>query len=125
MVFKQIVKFSLLFVYSIRDELERRELLHSVQLLRLEVSQKQLVIEALKTERATELEEMKEQLADAQHENKLLKLRLQSLTHAYEKEMENVRKTRVEPPLQVAAALVKIIIMRCLSFFLSLYSKCC
>ena len=83
-------------------------MLHTVQLLRLEVSQKQLVIEALKTERATELEEMREQLADAQHENKLLKLRLQSLTHAYEKEMENVRKTRAEPPLQVAAALRKI-----------------
>jgi progesterone-induced-blocking factor 1 len=87
----------------VRDELERRELLHSVQLLRLEVSQKQLVIEAMKTERATELEELREQLADAQHDNKLLKLRLQSLTHAYEREMENVRKTRVEPPLQVAA----------------------
>lgn len=96
------IGLSLLFF---RDELEKQELLHTVQLLRLEVSQKQLVIEALKTERATELEEMREQLADGQHENKLLKLRLQSLTHAYEKEMENVRKTRVEPPLQVAALL--------------------
>ena len=74
-----------------------------MQLLRLEVSQKQLVIEALKTEQASEVEEMREQLADAQHENKLLKLRLQSLTHAYEKEMENVRKTRRQPHLQVAA----------------------
>ena len=80
-----------------------------MQLLRLEVSQKQLVIEALKTERASELEEMREQLADAQHENKLLKLRLQSLSHAYEKEMENVRKTRAEPPLQVTSAFIKIL----------------
>lgn len=84
-------------------------MLHTVQLLRLEVSQKQLVIEALKTERASELEEMREQLADAQHENKLLKLRLQSLSHAYEKEMENVRKTRAEPPLQVTSAFIKIL----------------
>ena len=96
-----------------------------MQLLRLEVSQKQLVIEALKTERATELEEMREQLADAQHENKLLKLRLQSLTHAYEKEMENVRKTRSEPPLQVATALRKIFDMFLAIFDDLLYSKSC
>lgn len=65
------------------------------------MSQKQLVIDALKIEQTSELEEMKEQLEDARHENKLLKLRLHSLTHAYEKEMENVGRTRSEPPLQV------------------------
>ena len=84
-----------------RDELEKRELSHTVQLLRLEVSQKQLMIDALKTEQASEVEEMKEKLADCQHEKKLLNLRLQSLSHAYEKEMEEVRKRKRDAPVQV------------------------
>lgn len=82
-----------------RDELERRELAHTVQLLRLELSQKQLVIEALKTEQASEVEDLREKLADALHEKKLLKLRLQSLSHAFEKEVEQVRRSKRSGPL--------------------------
>lgn len=76
-------------------------MLHTIQLLRLEVSQKQLVIEALKTEQASELEEMREQLADAQHGKKLVLLRLQSLTHTYEKEL---RERKRDTPAQVLTA---------------------
>ena len=92
-----------MFIFS-RDELEKRELSHTVQLLRLELSQKQLVIEALKTEQASEVEELRERLADELHEKKLLKLRLQSLSHAFEKEVEQVRqkkKKRDTPLVQV------------------------
>ena len=65
------------------------------------MSQKQLMIDALKNEQASEVEEMREQLADAQHEKKLLKLRLKSLTHAFEKEMEEVGRRKRDVPLQV------------------------
>lgn len=65
------------------------------------MSQKQLMIDALKNEQASEVEEMREQLADAQHEKKLLKLRFKSMTHAFEKEMEEVRRKKRDVPLQV------------------------
>lgn len=84
-----------------RDELERRELQHTLQLLRLELSQKQLMIDALKNEQASEIEELREQLADARHEKKLLKLRLQSLSHTFEKEMEEERRRKRATPVSV------------------------
>ena len=90
-----------LLCFGYRDELEKRELAHSVQLLKLELSQKQLMIDGLRAEQASEVEEMREKLADCEHEKKLLKLRLQSLSHAYEKEMEVVRKRKRDPPVQV------------------------
>ena len=37
------------------------------------------------------MEELKEQLADARHEKKLLSLRVQSLTHGYEQELKRTR----------------------------------
>ena len=86
-------------------------MLHTVQLLRLEVSQKQLMIDALKNEQASEVEEMREQLADAQHEKKLLKLRLNSLTHAFEKEMEEVKRKKRDAPLQVQRARKCVLLM--------------
>lgn len=75
---------------------------HTVQLLRLEVSQKQLMIDALKNEQASEVEELREKLADAQHEKKLMKLRLQSMSHAFEKEIEEVRQRKREASVPVS-----------------------
>lgn len=79
-----------------REELEKRQLLHSLQLLKLELSQKNLVIDTLRNEQATQLEEVQEKLTDSLHENRLLKLRLKSTTQAYEQEMRELRRRRQE-----------------------------
>ncbi len=75
-----------------RDELEKRQLLHTVELLKLELSQKQLIIDTAQNEQASQIEELRELLADAQHEKKLLSLRVQSLSHGYEQELKRARE---------------------------------
>lgn len=75
-----------------RDDLEKCQLLHSIQLLKLELSQKQLIIDTSHNEHASQLEELKELLADTQHEKKLLSLRVQSLSHGYEQELKRARE---------------------------------
>ena len=67
-----------------RLELERRQLLHTIQLLKLELSQKQLVMDSLKTEHANRVEELQELLSDADCEKKLLQHRLKALTQVHE-----------------------------------------
>lgn len=75
-----------------RDDLEKKQLLHTIQLLNLELSQKRLVIDALRNEQASQVEELREGLANATHEKKLLSLRLASLTHGYEQELKKARE---------------------------------
>ena len=67
-----------------RIELERRQLTHSIQLLKLEISQKNMLIEAMKTEHLNTVEELEEKLSDVVCERKLLQQRLRALTHVYE-----------------------------------------
>ena len=67
-----------------RIELERRQLTHSIQLLNLELSQKNLLIEALKTEHSSTVEELEEKLSDAVCERNLLQQRLRAMTNVYE-----------------------------------------
>ena len=80
-----------MYWYGCRDELERRQLVHTIQLLKLEVSQKQLMLETVRNEQASQVEELSERLSDTLHEKKLVTLRLQSLTHAYEQEVGSLR----------------------------------
>ncbi|XP_048880029.1 progesterone-induced-blocking factor 1 isoform X2 [Brienomyrus brachyistius] len=61
-----------------RQLIERKELLHNVQLLKIELSQKNLVIDNLKVDHLTKIEELEEQLNDALHQKQLLSLRLDS-----------------------------------------------
>lgn len=75
-----------------RDDLEKKQLLHTIQLLNLELSQKRLVIDALRNEQASQVEELREELANTTHEKKLLSLRLASLTHGYEQELKKARE---------------------------------
>lgn len=88
--------------------MERRQLVHTVQLLKLEVSQKQLMLEAAHNEQDSQVEELSERLSDALHEKKMLSLRLQSLTRAYEEERkcvrESVKHTHVEVLDRVSVA---------------------
>ena len=85
-----------------REDIEKRQLHHSIQLLKLELSQKSLLVEALKNEQSTEVEELQERLSDAQHENKLLKLRLQSMNHAFEEETKRLREKSARELAMVA-----------------------
>ncbi|OXB79854.1 UNVERIFIED_CONTAM: hypothetical protein H355_004815 [Colinus virginianus] len=61
-----------------RQLIERKELMHSLQLLRIELSQKNLMIDNLKVEYLTKIEELEEKLNDAIHQKQLLSLRLDS-----------------------------------------------
>lgn len=72
--------------------MEKCQLLHNIQLLKLELSQKQLIIDTSRNEQASQIEELRELLADAKHEKKLLSLRVQSLSHGYEQELKNARE---------------------------------
>ncbi|NXB73278.1 PIBF1 factor, partial [Donacobius atricapilla] len=58
--------------------IERKELLHNLQLLKIELSQKNLMIDNLKVEYLTKIEELEEKLNDAIHQKQLLTLRLDS-----------------------------------------------
>ncbi|XP_048350076.1 progesterone-induced-blocking factor 1 [Sphaerodactylus townsendi] len=59
-----------------RQLIERKELLHNLQLLKIELSQKNLMLDNLKVEYLTKIEELEERLNDALHEKQLLSLRL-------------------------------------------------
>ncbi|KAK3511111.1 hypothetical protein QTP70_031458 [Hemibagrus guttatus] len=61
-----------------KQVLERKELLHNLQLLKIELSQKNLIIDNLKVEHLTKMEELEEQLNDALHQKQILALQLDS-----------------------------------------------
>ncbi|XP_028911376.1 progesterone-induced-blocking factor 1 isoform X1 [Ornithorhynchus anatinus] len=61
-----------------RQLIERKELLHNLQLLKIELSQKNLMIDNLKVEYITKIEELEEKLNDALHQKQVLTLRLDS-----------------------------------------------
>ncbi|KAG7315972.1 hypothetical protein KOW79_020838 [Hemibagrus wyckioides] len=61
-----------------KQVLERKELLHNLQLLKIELSQKNLIIDNLKVEHLTKIEELEEQLNDALHQKQIFALRLDS-----------------------------------------------
>ncbi|XP_027445698.1 progesterone-induced-blocking factor 1 isoform X2 [Zalophus californianus] len=56
--------------------IERKELLHNIQLLKIELSQKDMMIDNLKVDYLTKIEELEEKLNDALHQKQLLTLRL-------------------------------------------------
>ncbi|XP_057187374.1 progesterone-induced-blocking factor 1 [Triplophysa rosa] len=58
--------------------LERKELLHNLQKLKIELSQKNLLIDNLKVDHLTKIEELDERLNDALHQKQVLTLRLDS-----------------------------------------------
>lgn len=60
-----------------------------------------MIIDTAHNEQASEIEELREQLADAQHNKKLLSLRLQSLTHGYEQELKRARESLSEERAKV------------------------
>uniref|UniRef100_H2YHU6 Progesterone immunomodulatory binding factor 1 n=1 Tax=Ciona savignyi TaxID=51511 RepID=H2YHU6_CIOSA len=57
---------------------ERKKLMHDVQLLKIELSQKSLLIDNLKAQNMRQVEELEERLEDAMHKKQMLKARLES-----------------------------------------------
>ena len=96
-----VVLYLHLIFISCRDDLEKCQLLHTIQLLKLQTSQKQLVIDTCHNKQASQIEELRELLADAQHEKRLLSLRVQSLSHGYEQELKRTREKLEEERAKV------------------------
>lgn len=86
-----------------RQLLERKELVHSVQLLKIELSQKNLVIDNMKADHMTKTEELEERLNDALHQKQVLALRLDSqlkLAQEENRKQQALRKQEMETILQ-------------------------
>ncbi|PWA25597.1 hypothetical protein CCH79_00001785 [Gambusia affinis] len=59
-----------------RQLIERKELLHTLQLLKIELSQKNLIIDNMKADHMSKVEELEEKLNDAIHQKQVLSLKL-------------------------------------------------
>ena len=80
-----------------REELKRKELLHTIELLKLELSQKNLLVETLKQEHETTVLELEEKLSDAQHEKVMFSTQLALLKRGFEEEIrQNQQRSRKE-----------------------------
>ena len=78
------------------SELERKQLIHNVELLKLELSQKKLQIATKENEYVNKLEELDEQLSNVNHEKKLLRVQLSSVTSGYQQELARVQRETEE-----------------------------
>ncbi|KAL1021668.1 hypothetical protein UPYG_G00016330 [Umbra pygmaea] len=79
--------------------IERKELLHNLQLLKIEMSQKNLIIDNMKVEHLTKIEELEERLNDALHQKQILALRLDSqlkLTQDEARKQQALRKQEMD-----------------------------
>ncbi|KAF7656759.1 hypothetical protein LDENG_00036560 [Lucifuga dentata] len=82
-----------------RQLIERKELLHNVQLLKIELSQKNLIIDNMKADYMTKIEELEERLNDALHQKQVLALRLDSqlkLGQEENRKQQALRKQEME-----------------------------
>ncbi|KAM8858855.1 progesterone-induced-blocking factor 1 isoform 2-T2 [Spinachia spinachia] len=82
-----------------RQLIERKELLHNVQLLKIELSQKTLIIDNMKADNMSKIEELEEMLNDALHQKQVLALRLDSqlkLTQEENRKQQALRKQEME-----------------------------
>ncbi|XP_056904386.1 progesterone-induced-blocking factor 1 isoform X1 [Takifugu flavidus] len=61
-----------------RQFIERKELLHTIQLLKIDLSQKNLLLDNMKADYMSKVEELEERLNDALHLKQVLALRLDS-----------------------------------------------
>ena len=61
-----------------KHEIERKQLLHDLELLRIELRQKNLVIDNMKVEHLGKVDELEELLDDNRHDKQILQARLES-----------------------------------------------
>ncbi|XP_035982421.1 progesterone-induced-blocking factor 1 [Fundulus heteroclitus] len=82
-----------------RQLIERKELLHTVQLLKIELSQKTLTIDNMKADHMSKVEELEERLNDALHQKQVLALKLDSqlkLAQEENRKQQALRKQEME-----------------------------
>ncbi|GCB66648.1 hypothetical protein scyTo_0007911 [Scyliorhinus torazame] len=83
--------------------IERKELLHNLQLLKIELSQKNLVIDNLKVEYLTKIEDLEERLNDSLHQKQLLQVRLENQLKVQQddaRRRQDLRKQEMETILE-------------------------
>ncbi|XP_052367697.1 progesterone-induced-blocking factor 1-like [Oncorhynchus keta] len=82
-----------------RQLIERKELLHNLQLLKIEMSQKNLIVDNMKVDHLTKMEELEERLNVALHQKQVLALRLDSqlqLTQDERRKQQALRKQEMD-----------------------------
>ena len=80
-----------------KHEIERKQLLHDLELLRIELSQKNLIIDNMKVDHMSKVDELEELLADTRHDKQILQARLESqLKLQQEESKSSLERTRQE-----------------------------
>jgi len=80
-----------------KHEIEKKQLLHDLELLRIELSQKNLIIDNLKVDYLSKVDELEELLADTRHDKQILQARLESqLKLQREEAKSSLERTRQE-----------------------------
>ncbi|XP_018423933.1 PREDICTED: progesterone-induced-blocking factor 1 [Nanorana parkeri] len=77
-----------------RQLIERKELLHNLQLVKIELSQKNLMIDSLKGEYLTKIEELEEKLNDTVHQKQILALKLDTQTKIQQEDARRDQETK-------------------------------
>lgn len=86
-----------------RHLIERKELLHNLQLVKIELSQKNLMIDNLKGEYLTKIEELEEKLNDALYQKQILTHKLETQTKIQQEDVrrdQEIKKKEMETILQ-------------------------
>nr|XP_058960451.1 progesterone-induced-blocking factor 1-like [Pocillopora verrucosa] len=80
-----------------KHEIERKQLLHDLELVRIELSQKNLIIDNMKVEHLSKVDELEELLGDTRHEKQILQARLESQLKLQQEEAKSsLERTRLE-----------------------------
>ncbi|XP_074621025.1 progesterone-induced-blocking factor 1-like [Acropora palmata] len=72
-----------------KHEIERKQLLHDLELLRIELRQKNLVIDNMKVEHLGKVDELEELLDDNRHDKQILQARLESQLRLQQEEAKS------------------------------------
>ena len=72
-----------------KHEIERKQLLHDLELLRIELRQKNLVIDNMKVEHLGKVDELEELLDDNRHDKQMLQARLESQLRLQQEEAKS------------------------------------
>ncbi|XP_019852664.1 PREDICTED: progesterone-induced-blocking factor 1-like [Amphimedon queenslandica] len=75
-----------------RRDLEKWQLLHTIQILKLELSQKDAILDSMRSEHLQKKDELEEELSELQCDHNLLAQRLKALSKVYEDEIQDLRK---------------------------------
>ena len=80
-----------------KHEIEKKQLMHDLELLRIELSQKNLIIDNMKVDYLSKVDELEELVADMRHDKQILQARLESqLKLQQEESKSSLERTRQE-----------------------------